>query len=205
MITHLLYLHGFRSSPKSFKAQYLAGLIQRDFPKVQWSCPQLPPSPKGASELILDITKYWPAQTSAVIGSSLGGFYANWLARIKGFRSVLINPASYPARDLEKHIGEQTNWQSPEESFFFKKEYLDELLSLYPNAFDGKLKFDELKALKEQQLVMACTGDEVLDWNEMIKAHPNSEHYVVEGSDHAMSDFDKHAPYALRFLKILDF
>jgi len=205
MITHLLYLHGFRSSPKSFKAQYLAGLIQRDFPEIKWHCPQLPPSPKGASELILDISKDWQFGTGALIGSSLGGFYANWLARVKGFRSVLINPASYPARDLEKYIGEQTNWQSPQESFFFKKEYLDELLSLYPKPCDEILKDEEIVALKEQQLVMACTGDEVLDWSEMIKAHPNSEHYVVEGSDHGMSDFDKHAPFALRFLKILDF
>ena len=46
-ITHLLYLHGFRSSPQSFKAQRLQDWLRAHRPDVHWWCPQLPPSPRA--------------------------------------------------------------------------------------------------------------------------------------------------------------
>ncbi len=210
MITHLLYLHGFRSSPQSSKAQYLAQLLEARYPKIIWCCPQLPPSPKSAGELILNLTQDWPVHSSAVVGSSLGGFYANWIAKEKGIKSVLINPACHPARDLKNHIGEQTVWQSAQESFYFRPEYIDELLSMSdrqkdlsaaPKQAKGErpLKHHSLNQLSPQ-LLMACTGDEVLDWQEMVSFFSGADHYIVQGSDHAMSDFHNHASYALDFL-----
>ncbi len=194
MIKHLLYLHGFRSSPQSYKAQFLSKLFAVRYPLVQWTCPQLPPSPQEAADLILTLTQGWSSDSSAVIGSSLGGFYADWLARTKGFKSVLINPATDPARDLEHYIGQQTSWQIPNESFYFKEQYLTELTSLYP------LKTSE--PLNARQLLMACTGDEVLNWQEMVSAHPEAVHHIVSGSDHAMSDFDQHVGVLLDFLEL---
>ncbi|MCC2635860.1 MAG: hypothetical protein K0S48_3746, partial [Ramlibacter sp.] len=47
--THLLYLHGFRSSPKSFKAQRMHAVVGERHPAVRWWCPQLPPSPAAAA------------------------------------------------------------------------------------------------------------------------------------------------------------
>ncbi|HEY2978259.1 MAG TPA: YqiA/YcfP family alpha/beta fold hydrolase, partial [Burkholderiaceae bacterium] len=38
-LSHLLYLHGFRSSPKSFKAQRLAAWLAAHRPDVTWWCP----------------------------------------------------------------------------------------------------------------------------------------------------------------------
>ena len=64
----------------------------------------------------------WPRATMAVVGSSLGGFYASWVARHTGCPSVLLNPAVHPARDLARHIGEQTAWHDPAERFFFLPE-----------------------------------------------------------------------------------
>src|SRR3954462_15388546 len=75
-VTHLLYLHGFRSSPQSTKARQVAARVRERHPQVTWWCPQLPPSPKGAMEMILEGIADWPAASMAVIGSSLGGFYA---------------------------------------------------------------------------------------------------------------------------------
>src|SRR4051812_30722805 len=108
--THLLYLHGFRSSPKSTKAVMVAGRLARDHPEVTWWCPQLPPSPKAAMEMVLDGTSAWPADRMAVIGSSLGGFYATVVHNERGCRAVMLNPAVHPARDLAKYIGEQVAW-----------------------------------------------------------------------------------------------
>jgi predicted esterase YcpF (UPF0227 family) len=80
LLTHLLYLHGFRSSPQSAKARAMAQRMAERHPEVQWWCPQLPPSPKEAMRLILQGTAGWPRGSMAVVGSSLGGFYATALA-----------------------------------------------------------------------------------------------------------------------------
>ncbi len=191
-ITHLLYLHGFRSSPKSTKAQHMASVMAAQFGQVHWWCPQLPPSPKAAAELILEGTRDWPAATSAVMGSSLGGFYATWLASQFDVRAVLINPAVFPARDLAKYIGEQTTWQAPEERFYFAPEFVTELKAL------------EVGALENPQRVLAfiAKGDEVLDWREMSGRYPNSQQVVLEGGDHALSDFEQHVPQVLQFLQL---
>lgn len=191
-ITHLLYLHGFRSSPLSAKAQLMAKVMATQAPQVHWWCPQLPPSPKAAAALILEGTRDWPVATSAVMGSSLGGFYATWLAAQRKFRAVLLNPAVFPARDLAKHIGEQTTWQVPEERFYFAPEFVTELKAL------------EVGALVNPQRVLAfiAKGDEVLDWRKMSGRYPNSQQVVLEGGDHALSDFEQHVPQVLRFLQL---
>ena len=84
--THLLYLHGFRSSPRSFKAQRLQAWLAAHRPEVHWWCPQLPPSPRAAMALVRQGIEAWPAASSAVLGSSLGGFYATAVAQATGWR-----------------------------------------------------------------------------------------------------------------------
>ena len=117
-VTHLLYLHGFRSSPQSAKARQMAAWMQRHRPEVHWWCPQLPPSPREAMQMLAEHMADWPAPGVGVIGSSLGGFYATALAERLGCRAVLLNPAVDPARDLTRHIGETTAWHSDERFFF---------------------------------------------------------------------------------------
>ena len=102
--THLLYLHGFRSSPQSNKARILGDHIAATHPRVRWWCPQLPPSPREATALIAEGIASWPRETMAVVGSSLGGYYASWVAQLARCKSVMINPAVNPARDLGPRI-----------------------------------------------------------------------------------------------------
>jgi pimeloyl-ACP methyl ester carboxylesterase len=100
-VTHLLYLHGFRSSPQSFKARRLAAWLAAHRPAVHWHCPQLPPSAREALRGVLAQIDTWPRETTAIVGSSLGGFYAMAVAERLGAacRAVLLNPAVDPARD----------------------------------------------------------------------------------------------------------
>lgn len=190
--THVLYLHGFRSSPQSTKAQHVAAVMAKQFAHITWWCPQLPPSPKAAAALIAQGTANWPAQSMAVIGSSLGGFYATWLAAHKGCKAVLLNPAIDPARDLAKYIGEHTAWHNPAERFYFAPEFVDELRTL------------EVGPLPHHEHVWAliAKGDEVLDWREMTARYPGSPQVVLEGGDHAISDFAQHLPQLLEFLDL---
>ena len=192
MTTHLLYLHGFRSSPQSKKAHMMATRVQSGHPQVQWWCPQLPPSPREAMALIQRGTADWPADQMAVVGSSLGGFYATALAQQRGCRAVVLNPAVDPARDLAAHIGEQTAWHDPAEHFFFRPEYIDELRALQT----GPLRHPE------RTFAVIAKGDELLDWREMTARYASARIRLLEGSDHALSDFDAHIDAVQEFLAL---
>jgi len=188
--THLLYLHGFRSAPQSTKARYVAAWMQTHRPDVHWWCPQLPPSPREAMAMIADGTAQWPASGSAVIGSSLGGYYATALAEARsGWRAVMLNPAVEAARDLARYVGEITAWHS-DERFEFRAEFIDELKAMSPPALTHLSRYYALIA----------KGDEVLSWEEMSARYRGCRIELLEGSDHAISDFATHWPPIVDFL-----
>lgn len=190
--THLLYLHGFRSSPRSFKALRLQGWLRQHRPDVVWACPQLPPSPRAAIEAAQAVLAGWPAGRFAVAGSSLGGFYATVLAEATGCRAVLLNPAVDPARDLAPHVGEHTFFHDPGRRFDLRAEFIDELRLLAPAAITRP----------ERYLAIIAKGDEVLDWREMSARYAGCAMRLIEGSDHGLSDFDAHLPTLLDFLHL---
>ena len=192
--THLLYLHGFRSSPASAKARCMAAWLAAHRPEVHWWCPQLPPSPRAAMALVRQGIEAWPAASSAVLGSSLGGFYATAVAQATGWPAVLLNPAVDPARDLAAYIGELTAFHDPEQHFFFRAEYVDELRDLVVPAITHPERF----------FAVIAKGDEVLDWREMAARYAGAQMRLLEGGDHALSDFDEHLPHILSFLRLCD-
>jgi len=191
-VTHLLYLHGFRSSPLSAKAVKMAAVVQARHPAVHWWCPQLPPSPRQAMAMLMAGIAGWPQASMAVVGSSLGGFYATWIAARTGCPAVLLNPAVQPARDLARHIGEQSAWHEPQETFFFEPEFVQELRELDAGTLSRTERFYTLIA----------KGDEQLDWREMSARYAGSQGQLLEGGDHALSDFDAHLAGVLRFLAL---
>lgn len=191
-VTHLLYLHGFRSSPQSFKAQRLRAWLQQHRPGVHWWCPQLPPSPRRAWQLIEQGLVGWPTATTAAVGSSLGGFYATAVAERIGCRAVVINPAVDPARDLQAYVGDQAAFHDPSQRFVFEAAYLDELRALTVPRITRPGRYAAIVA----------KGDELLDWREMTARYPGATLRLVEGSDHALSDFDAHLSFLLRFLSL---
>lgn len=189
-ITHLLYLHGFRSSPRSTKAQDTAERVAARHAGVTWWCPQLPPSPREAMAMVEQGIAEWPRESMAVVGSSLGGFYATWIAETTGCKAVLLNPAVDPARDLAKYIGEQTSWHDPAERFFFKPEFIDELRALTCQGLTRP----------ENYFAVIAKGDEVLDWREMTARYATARIQLLEGSDHGLTDFDQHVDEMFAFL-----
>ncbi len=174
------------------KALKTADAVHSRYPQVHWWCPQLPPSPEEAMALLMAGIADWPAQNMAVIGSSLGGFYATWIAAQTGCKAVLLNPAVDPARDLSRYIGEQTSWHDPLQTFFFKAEFVQELRALQA----GPLM------QPERCLAIIAKGDEVLDWREMNSRYASAHLKLLEGGDHALSDFDAHLDEVLAFLDL---
>jgi uncharacterized protein len=191
-VSHLLYLHGFRSSPSSTKARVVGDWLAAHRPDVTWLCPQLPPSPADAVRDLVAATAAWPRAATGIVGSSLGGFYATVLAEQFGpaCRAVLLNPAVDPARDLANYIGELTAWHS-DERFHFRAEFIDELRALAPHRLSAP----------ERYLAIIAKGDEVLDWREMSARYAGCRIELLDGSDHALSSFERdHLRSVLAFL-----
>ncbi|HSI48183.1 MAG TPA: YqiA/YcfP family alpha/beta fold hydrolase [Ideonella sp.] len=191
-VTHLLYLHGFRSSPLSTKARQVAARVSEQHPGVTWWCPQLPPSPRAAMALLLEGTAAWPRDRMAVMGSSLGGFYATAVAEATGCKAVLLNPAVHAARDLAGQVGEHAGWQDPSQRFVFEPHYVDELRALESGAITDPGRY----------FAVIAKGDEVLDWREMTARYPGARIRLLEGSDHALSGFDDQIDEVFDFLDL---
>ena len=175
----IVYLHGFRSSPQSFKARLIGERMQAIGRVDQYRCPQLSERPSTAMASVLELTRHVSPARLTLIGSSLGGFYAIWLAERLGCRAVLLNPALRAHEKLRRHVGTQTAYHDEASSFEFCAAYLEELRALHV----------ETISRPERYFLVAATGDEVLDWREMVAALPGARHKVIEGSDHGLSDF----------------
>ncbi|OZI20575.1 esterase [Bordetella genomosp. 9] len=194
----ILYLHGFRSSPTSYKARLMAAEMARRGLSADWRCPQLPPSPGEAVDLAMALAREQLDELArrgqrspralTLIGSSLGGYYAAWMAEQLDCKAVLLNPAVYAPRDLATQVGRQSMYHSGA-PFDFRPEYVDELAALEV-ARPTRL---------ERYFLIAATGDEVLDWREMRDWYAGCRQHIVEGSDHGLSDFAALMPEVLDF------
>jgi predicted esterase YcpF (UPF0227 family) len=184
----ILYLHGFRSSPQSMKARVVGERMAALGLADQLISPQLPASPKLAMELALSLVKDVPAHQLSIIGSSLGGYYATWLAERLGCKAVLLNPAIVPRVNLDQHVGVSTQYHS-DQPFEFKREYIDELRALEISAISRP----------ERYFLIAATGDEVLDYRDMVAHYQGARQQVIQGSDHAISEFPQYVGQVLAF------
>jgi predicted esterase YcpF (UPF0227 family) len=193
----ILYLHGFRSSPQAAKACLLRRKMEQLGRLDELRCPQLPASPQQAVALALELVAGCAASDLTIIGSSLGGFYATWLAERLGCRAVLLNPTVKPLRDLAHYMelnadGKATlaltHFHSGEE-FDFKPEY------------KGQMQALEVATITrpERYYLIAATGDELLNWHDMVGHYPQAKQLIVQGSDHGLSDFADYLDGVLAF------
>ena len=187
----VVYLHGFRSSPASRKASQLRERFAALGRSGDYLCPQLPASPRATAALLNEQTGGTPADELALIGSSLGGYYATWLAERVGCRAVLLNPAIAPARDLADYVGRQPVYFSSDE-IDFRREYLDELRAL-----------DIPRITRpERYFLVAATGDVLIDYRTMVAKYQGAKQHIIEGSDHELSDFNRVIDEVLDFCGI---
>jgi predicted esterase YcpF (UPF0227 family) len=182
----LIYLHGFNSSSRSFKVRLLRERLAALGREGELVCPDLPHRPAeaiaAASRLIEN-----EAGPVALIGSSLGGYYATWLAERHEAPAVLLNPAVRPYDLLAGHVGPQANLYSGER-YEFTDRHIAELREI------------ELDAITpERYLLIVETGDESLDYRDAVDRYRGARQIVVEGGDHGMSDFASHVDRVLAF------
>ncbi len=191
--TLLVYFHGFRSSPRSSKAvmtgEAIKALSTQD-QSYEWYCPQLLASPKHSMDMVTNHIDQSDANSIIIIGSSLGGFYTNYLAEKYQCKGIALNPAVFAARELEPHVGMMTEYDS-DKPFDFKAEYIDELRALQIDHISDPQRY----------FLIAAKGDELLDWKEMVAFYAGAKQLVLEGSDHGIADYAKHLPAVLDFIQ----
>ncbi len=187
----IVYLHGFRASPASFKAQLLAARLTELGYADLWQCPQLPISPAKTGALIKALCNTYAPADLTLIGSSLGGYYATWFAEQFGCRAVLLNPATQPSHDAPRYLSEQVNEQMISDTACLPA-YLDELTEFaMPNI-----------TRPERYYLIAATGDQVLDYRDMLTKYPKVRTTLIQGSNHGLSDFAEHVDEVLKFCGI---
>lgn len=192
-MTTIVYLHGFRSSPASEKAQAMREAVdalprERD---IELWIPDLDASPRIAVNGVVQ----WVEQTRGAdaaritfVGSSLGGFYATWLAERLGARAVLVNPATQPYDDLRDYLGMQTNLYTGRR-FEVTHAHFDEL-----RAFDVAVIADP-----SRYLLYVQSADELLDWRVAVARYGGAWQCIEGGGDHGFAGFERHIPTILDF------
>lgn len=182
----ILYLHGFNSAPQSHKARTLAQYMTARGVGDRFVCPKLPHRPAEAIAVAeREIAR--AVHPVTLVGSSLGGFYATYLAEKHDLRGVLVNPAVTPQRDLESYLGMQRNLYTGE-AYELTRAHIDEWCTLATTAIHP-----------ERYLLLVETGDEVLDYREAIRKYAGARQIVVQGGDHTLRSFPEHLPLILEF------
>ncbi len=186
----IVYLHGFNSSPQSVKGRAIARAAAALADPPRLHVPELAHRPARAMRDVCAWIESAPANSRnlALVGSSLGGYYATWLAQRYDARAVVINPAIRPAEDLRSFIGPQRNLHTGV-------------------GYDLTLAhFVELAALEvaritrpERYFLLVRTGDEILDWRVASSFYAGAFQYVAGGGDHGWEDFGAEVASVLRF------
>ena len=180
----ILYLHGFNSSPKSHKAQVMARFMAQQGLGAAFDCPALPVL---AGDAIREIEKRRLDARTCIVGSSLGGYYATYLAERHGARAVLINPAIEPHVGLRAYLGPQKNLHTGE-PYELTEAHLRDWARLYVD-----------KITPWRYLLLVETGDEVLDYRHAVARYAGAQQVVVQGGDHSLQSFPEHLPRILEF------
>jgi len=183
----LIYIHGFNSSSLSGKARELGAWMAEHGLGEACACPDLPDRPAAAIALLEGLIAK-SVGPDKLIGSSLGGFYATYLAEKHGLKAVLVNPCVDCHVKLAGYVGSlQKNWHSGAE-YAFSAAHLAELQALACRPTD-----------MARTLLLLETGDEVLDYREAVAAYAGARQVVLEGGDHGFSRFTEFLPDILAF------
>jgi len=184
----ILYLHGFRSSPSSFKAQAAAEYMDRHGLGGRFFCPQLPESPFQSVSLAAQFMEGYDPSRILLIGSSLGGYYARFLAERTGCRAVLLNPVIDPWQ-VKACMGNPSQEQELAKWEMDREKYAEELKSFLVRKITRP----------ERYFLIAATGDELLDYKQMSAHYENARQIIIEGSDHSLSEFPDYLDEILAF------
>jgi predicted esterase YcpF (UPF0227 family) len=183
----IVYLHGFNSSPASHKAQVMKQYMESRGLGARFACPALPDTPGEAIGAIEQAIAGRDPHSVTFVGSSLGGYYATYLAEKLDCLAVLINPAVTPHVGLAAYLGTQKNLHTGA-PYELTRAHLEGWRRLLVERVDP-----------ERYLLLLETGDEVLDWRQAARKYEGARMSVRDGGDHSLQAFPEHLPSILAF------
>ena len=189
MTPHLIYLHGFLSSPQSFKAQQTLAYVKAHLPELPMHVPELPNYPGQAAKLLDDLVSSLGNVPLRFIGSSMGGFLSTFLVERFGGKAVLINPAVRPFELLVDYLGPHVNPYT-DKQFTLTEQHIDELRALDTPSLR---KPDSYWALLQ-------TEDETLDYRQAEQKYAGGKLTIEQGGDHSFVGYDRFLPQIFEFL-----
>ncbi len=189
-MSSLLYIHGFLSSPQSGKVQQLKQWLHDNRPDIGLHCPHLPPYPRRAQMQLEALVEFLRPEPVGLIGSSLGGFWATWLAEKYDLPAVLINPSVAPWEFMPDYLGREITGYHTDDRYCLEPHHIDEVHSA---------AVPELKH-PEHYWLLVQTGDQTLDYRNAVEKYAGCKQTVEPGGSHAFDNFEARIPEIVGFL-----
>jgi len=183
----ILYIHGFGSSGFGGKASLMRKKVGDSV-----LAPSLSPIPKLALDTLEQIIQLALKHKEKVglIGSSLGGYYAAYLADKYNLKAVLINPSIRPYNTLAKYIGLN-------HSYFDFSNY--EFTQKHINALKD---YEVINPKVENFMLLLQTGDTVLDYKQAEQKFLGANIIIKEGGSHSYDGFENKVDLIKEFLSL---
>lgn len=173
MFNSILYFHEFNSSVNSKKYKFLKKHLEKSITAI--------PYPPYANEAYSRISTFFDenqivtSQNVLLVGSSLGGFWANFFGVKYNLPVILINPALFPSKSLKRYIGQNIN------NVIWKKEFSDQ----YKNYESNDIKIIPRTFLLSEY-------DEILNHSQTIKIFSDISHIkLFNNTGHHFNKYDE--------------
>lgn len=185
-----VYLHGFLSSPLSAKAEITRNWLLKNKSEIDYYCPQLPPYPNETQKILTQLVEQLSNHPVYLVGSSLGGFWATYLAERFNLPAVLINPAVSPQNFMPKYVGIDLKSYHTDDSYHLQQQHIDEILEA-----------DVPVTRFNNYWLLAQTGDETLDYRDAVKKYAHCKQTIEEGGDHSFQGFENYLPEIIKWFE----
>jgi len=185
----LIYIHGFLSSPLSYKARQTQTWLAAHHPDIIYYCPQLTPYPEQTRVELEQLVESLLPQPVYLMGSSLGGFWATWLVEKYNLRALLINPSVNPKEFMPGYLNVDLKSYHNNDVYRLTAQHIDQI------------NMAEIKPTRlNNYWLLVQTGDEVLDYRHAVQKYAGCKQTVEEGGDHAFQGFERYLESGLNFL-----
>lgn len=186
----LIYIHGFLSSPLSFKAQQVSAWLSKNRPDIHYICPQLPPFPDQCASILDELIRNAESPIY-LMGSSMGGFWATWFAEHYHLKAVLVNPAVDVLGLLPDYLNIELKNYHKDETYWLHEKHLQQLKQYCVSDIHHK----------DNYWLLVQMDDETLDYRLAVEKYTACHQTVEQGGDHSFQHFERYIADAIDFFE----
>lgn len=187
----VIYLHGFLSSPESHKARLVKQWLAANEPELSYHCPHLTPYPDQTRRELDALMEFLQPEPVWVLGSSLGGFWATWLAEHYDVPAVLVNPSVRPWEFMPGYLGVDLVAYHTDDSYRLEAAHVDQIRSADCSPIKRPHNY----------WLMVQTGDETLDYRQAVEKYRDCRQLIEPEGDHSFVGFEHHIGDIMDFFR----